>query len=303
VIAVDAADDSDLVWLPDGRRAQIWEGGDQDGSAVFFFHGCPDSRLAARSGDAPARHAGVRLIAVNRPGYGRSDLNESSHRSVAADTAAVADRLGIGRFAVLGMSIGGPYALACAVRYPERVSAVAAVAAPAIASELDPPYHRDDLSPAQREFFSRLPVSTLAECMEQFRPDYEVYAASVAADDDDNVALARRWLATLPPVDAVLLADLSADDLAQAAREALASPDGYLRDAALTFHAWEFRPEDVRCPTLLMYGECDANATPRNGTWLAEHIAGSTMTVRHTSHLATLIEHWDELLTTLASAS
>ena len=99
------------------------------GPAVLFFHGCPDTRLAARPGDDAARRLGVRLVAVSRPGYGQSDAAASGHLSVADDTAAVADLLGIDRFAVLGMSVGGPYALACAARHPDRVTAAGVVAA------------------------------------------------------------------------------------------------------------------------------------------------------------------------------
>src|SRR4029450_2646983 len=106
---------------------------------VFFLHGCPDSRHAAYAGDPAARRTGVRLVAVNRPGYGESEADASTHEWGAEDVAAVADRLGIERFAVLGMSIGGPYALACAVRFPDRVTAVGVAAAPAGGPRARPP--------------------------------------------------------------------------------------------------------------------------------------------------------------------
>jgi pimeloyl-ACP methyl ester carboxylesterase len=77
----------------------------------------------------------VRLIAV-WPRYRRSNAAESSHASVADDVAVVADALGIDRYAVLGMSLGGPYPLACEVVHPARVTALGAVASPAITLEL-----------------------------------------------------------------------------------------------------------------------------------------------------------------------
>ena len=70
---MDRSDDDDLVTLPDGRVAQLWQGGTPAGPVVFFLHGCPDTRRAAFSGAEAARRAGVRLVAVNRPGYGRSE--------------------------------------------------------------------------------------------------------------------------------------------------------------------------------------------------------------------------------------
>jgi pimeloyl-ACP methyl ester carboxylesterase len=295
--------DTDLVRLPDGRRAQLWQGGAPAGPTVVFLHGCPDTRHAARTGDGAARRAGVRLVAVNRPGYGRSDPDDSGHASVADDVVAVADLLGIDRFAVLGMSVGGPYALACAARHRERVTAAGVVAAPAVVPELDPPCHRDDLSATQQAFFAQLAASTVAEAVELVRPEYEAFVTRMSPQDTDDRALLARWLGGLPREDAQLLEALPPAGVAAAAREALANLDGYLRDAAVTFRAWEVRPELVRCPTWLWYGELDANASVRNGRWLAEHIATATLVVRsRTTHLATLIKHWDEILTTLRDA-
>ena len=118
------------------------------------------------------------------------------------------------------------------------------------------------------------------------------------------MALARRWSGQLPAPDAALLADLSPADVAASVREALACPDGYLRDAAVMFHPWEVRPESIGCPAWLWYGELDANAPVRNGRWLAEHVPGATLVVREqTTHLATLVQHWDDILTTLRDAA
>jgi pimeloyl-ACP methyl ester carboxylesterase len=239
-------------------------------------------------------------VAVNRPGYGRSDPHESGHASVADDTVDIADALGVDRFAVLGMSVGGPYALACAARHPDRVTAAAVVAGPAVVPELDPPWHRDDLTPQQQAHFIELAARTVPEAVELMRPEFEEYVARTAPQDGDDVALAGRLMQGLHPQDAALLGALPPADVAAGAREALARTDGYLRDAAVTFRSWEVRPELVACPTWLWYGELDANASVRNGRWLAEHIPGATLVVRErTTHLSTLLLHWDEILATL----
>jgi len=293
----------DLVTLADGRRMQFWRGGSATGPPVVFLPGTPDSRLAALSGAAAADRVGIDLIAVNRPGYGRSDPLASDHVSVADDVVGVADALGVGRFAVLGMSLGGPYALACAARHPQRVTAAGLVASPAIAPELDPPWHRDDLDAEQREFFTRLATSTVDAAVEQMRPDFEAYVAQLAPDDLDDAALANRLARQLHPLDARLTATLPAADVAAATREALTQTEGYLRDAAVTFRSWSFRPESVRCPTWLWYGDLDVNAPVRNGRWLAEHVPGARLVVREqTTHIGTLLEHWDDILATLRDA-
>lgn len=295
------ADGVDLVRLPDGRGAHLWQGGDPDGPAVFFMHGCPDSRLAALTGDAAARRTGVSLVAVSRPGYSRSDAHVSGHLSVAEDTVAVADALGVERFALLGMSVGGDYALACAARHPDRVSALAVVAAPAMAPALDPPWHRDDLSAEQQAFFAELAVRPVDDCVEMVRPEFEQFVARIDPSDRDDAALAARFLEGLPEEDARLLAALGGPAVAAIVREALGNTAGYLRDAAVTFRHWDFRVEDVTCPTRFWYGEHDTNAPPRNGRWFADRVPGSTLTIRPTTHLATLVAHWDEILAGLVA--
>ncbi|WP_165949366.1 alpha/beta fold hydrolase [Kribbella turkmenica] len=298
--------------LPDGRLTQYWHGGAAGGRPVFFLHGCPDTRHAAYAGDAAARRAGVRLVAVNRPGYGLSDACPSTHLTVADDVAAVADLLQIERYAVLGMSIGGPYALACAATRPERVTAVGIVAGPAIVPELDPPYHRDDLGSEQQAFFARLAGLTPVEAVALMRPDFESYVDQLNPADPDDTALAQRFLAELDPADAELTTKsgptidgrvLGSDSaIAAAVREALANPDGYLRDAAISFRSWDFRPERIACPVYLWYGALDVNASVRNGRWLADRVPHATLVIRErTTHLAVLHEHWGDILTTLTS--
>jgi pimeloyl-ACP methyl ester carboxylesterase len=289
-----------LLRLPDGRQAQYWSGGDPDGSVVFFLHGCPDTRHAAYCGDVAARRTGVRLVAVNRPGYGLSTADSSSHVSVADDVAAVADALGIGRYGVLGMSIGGPYALACAAMHPERVTAVGVVASPAEVPSLDPPYHRDDLGPEQRGVFRALARTKAGDAVELLRPEFEAYVEGLAPSDPDDDALAERFCAGLSAFDSEVVGRQTAAEIAAATREALVNTAGYLRDAAISFRRWDFRPEVISCPVSLWYGELDANASVRNGEWLVERIPEADLIVHPgEGHLGTLHDHWEEVLARL----
>src|SRR4051812_20871409 len=106
----------------DGRVLAVAEWGDPDGVPVFFLHGTPGGRISYwKDPDIYARF-GIRRLTYDRPGYGES--TRKAGRVVAdavPDVVAIADALGIDRFAVTGGSGGGPHSLACAALLPDRV--------------------------------------------------------------------------------------------------------------------------------------------------------------------------------------
>ncbi|MGH2542356.1 MAG: alpha/beta fold hydrolase, partial [Ardenticatenaceae bacterium] len=119
---------SQSIRLPDGRRLGYDEYGDLSGMPLFIFHGWPSTRLAASLMGEVASQRAVRLIAPDRPGIGLSDFQPG--RAILdwpGDVVALADALGIKRFAVVGISGGGPYAAACAFKIPARLSAASIV--------------------------------------------------------------------------------------------------------------------------------------------------------------------------------
>ncbi len=121
---MDPDDPHSIIELRDGRRLGYVELGARRGPVVIHCHGGGSSRLEALFLADAATELGVRLIGIDRPGIGRSDPH--AYRSLtgwATDVAELADRLAIDRFAIQGMSKGGPYALACAYALPERVTA------------------------------------------------------------------------------------------------------------------------------------------------------------------------------------
>ncbi len=112
------------IRLSDGRALGYAEYGDTEAKALFYFHGQPGSRIEARFLAEQAGELGLRLIGVDRPGIGLSSY-QPGRRLVdwPADVVELADCLHIDRFAVVGYSAGGAYALACAQLIPERLTA------------------------------------------------------------------------------------------------------------------------------------------------------------------------------------
>jgi pimeloyl-ACP methyl ester carboxylesterase len=104
------------------------EYGDPAGVPLMAFHGTPGSRFMFRLTDSIARQLNLRVIAPERPGFGLSTFQRRRTLSAwPADAAALANALGIERFAVAGISGGGPYAAACAALLPGRVTALALI--------------------------------------------------------------------------------------------------------------------------------------------------------------------------------
>jgi pimeloyl-ACP methyl ester carboxylesterase len=116
-----------LLAMTDGRSLGAAEFGDADGTAVLWAHGGPGSRLEPAWLDEAASRAGLRIIGIDRPGYGVSTPQPGRAIStVVVDMLAVADQLEIDSFATVGVSTGGAYALALAALAPSRVLGVVA---------------------------------------------------------------------------------------------------------------------------------------------------------------------------------
>src|SRR5438132_4096432 len=108
------------------------ERGAADGTPVLACHGTPGSRLTRHPDPEIYERHGVRMVAYDRPGYGRSDPQPGrSVADAAADIAAIADELGFEGFAVAGGSGGAPHALACGALLGDRVLRVGALVTPA----------------------------------------------------------------------------------------------------------------------------------------------------------------------------
>lgn len=112
------------ITLPDGRALGFAEYGDPAGAPILYFHGFPSSRLEAQPVASMLSLLGVRLIALDRPGFGLSSP-QPGRRIIdwAEDVRSFARGVGVDRFAVLGTSGGGPYALACAHALPRNMVA------------------------------------------------------------------------------------------------------------------------------------------------------------------------------------
>ncbi|HKX99935.1 MAG TPA: alpha/beta hydrolase [Steroidobacteraceae bacterium] len=115
--------------MPDGRKVGVAEFGARDGVTVIWCHGGPGCRREPENLAGTFAESGLRVVGIDRPGYGAS--TPWPGRSIgdwAADALEVADQLGVDSFATVGISTGGAHALAVAAK-SRRVMGVVACCA------------------------------------------------------------------------------------------------------------------------------------------------------------------------------
>lgn len=113
-----------MLKLSDGRQLCYAEYGNPNGKPIFLFHGNPGSRLSwGLMPDSPFL-PNIHIIAPDRPGYGFTDYDRNAIVNWPNDIAELADYLDIDKFAVFGPSGGGPFALACAWKIPDRITSI-----------------------------------------------------------------------------------------------------------------------------------------------------------------------------------
>ncbi|RHZ52341.1 hypothetical protein CDV55_103428 [Aspergillus turcosus] len=122
-------DSSDTLPLPDGRKLGYAQYGSLTGRPIFYLHGLPGSRLEAAGFDELGQELGARVIGVDRPGIGWSSPHPGRRLlDHPKDIDHLAKHLELDEYSVLGISAGGPYALACAAALPhERLKCVSIV--------------------------------------------------------------------------------------------------------------------------------------------------------------------------------
>lgn len=275
------------------RTLSFEEVGDPDGVPLFMLHGTPGSRLSGRHPDlSRVGAAGLRLITYDRPGYGHS----SRHRGrrvvdCVGDVAAIADRLGLDRFAVTGGSGGGPHALAVGARLPDRVTQVACdvSGAPCGAPGLDWLEGMDQVN--IKEFgWAFAGEDTLARELER-----EVSEILQRLEHDPTAALDGIELSAS---DRAVLADPDVrESLGNSTREMFVEGAwGWVDDDLAFIRPWGFDVEELRVPVEVRYGATDVLVPPAHGEWLAAHIPNATVVVDHGGgHLSTPDERLQRL--------
>jgi pimeloyl-ACP methyl ester carboxylesterase len=257
---------SQKIILKDGRTLGYAEYGVPNGKPVFYFHGIPSSRLDGWRLHEPAKQTNAYIIAIDRPGIGLSDFKAGRrYLDWPDDVSELADNLRIDRFAVLGASAGGSYAMACASKIPQRLTAVALVSSPC---PFNVPTVTKDLSR-----FQRLSVFVVRRALWFARVRMSMLARKVYRDP---VGIISRVNGEIADIDKAVL-DKSIINSPEGLNRAVATLQqafhmgarGVTWEYSLLMNSWGFLPEDISIKIKLWHGEADKTVPVSMGRYLA----------------------------------
>lgn len=231
-----------------------------DGTPIVYLHGGLGSIHERPASEEMIARLAIRLVRIERPGFGASTRHAGrTLANWADDVRVVLDALGVARAGLLGWSGGAPHALAVAAFAPERVAAVALVGGAAQDASWRFPTDPDELTRAYAEIEART-------------------AAMVALAAKTPVVLLDGILGRMPEVDRELPGDVRAM-LAASYAEALRTDGGAIDEMIALRTAWPFSPSSITCPVHLWTGELDQTTPPAAAQRLAEQLPRATVDI------------------------
>lgn len=262
------------IRLEDGRRLGYAEFGVPEGRTVLWFHGTPGARnqipLVAR---ASAVELGLRLVSLERPGVGSSTPHSyPGFLDWAADVEQFADRLGIDRYGLVGLSGGGPYALACASHDPDRVVAVALLGSVV-------PARGDEAAPGGIMQLAALAAPLIPAIVPG---GSRVLWAGVRVLRPLGPRIIDLYARFSPPGDRVVLGtpeikDMFLEDLTSGSRRRFRA---VLDDVRLFSRPWDFSVADIEVPMHLWHGDADPIVPLAHAEHLASLLPRAELRVR-----------------------
>jgi pimeloyl-ACP methyl ester carboxylesterase len=286
VSAIPAQTREGTIELSDGRTFAYADRGPANGAPLVFHHGTPGSRAGHHPDPRVYEASGVRAITYDRAGYGLSDRLEGRDvAAVASDISALADELGFDRFAVMGVSGGGPHALACAALLADRITRAVVMVTPA-QNDDDFDFLAGMTQSKVDEFNAALAgpdaiAAYLAPYVETLRMEPEALIDELAAE--------------LPPPDQATMArqevrEMLVTNWQEATRQGAA---GWMDDDLAFTRPWGFDLADVTAEVRIWQGELDVLAPQAHGRRVAEQLPNATFElVEGKGHM--LYDAWPE---------
>ena len=283
------------IKLSDGRSLGYAEYGDPQGRPVLYFHGLPSSRFEGNRPaiDETATRLHARLIAPDRPGIGLSDFKPYTIASWPDIVTALADKLGLDRFAVMGLSSGGKYVAACAWKIPQRLTVAGMVSS---TCPFDLPGAKETLSKQDNQVYGmadkapwlfRLMLWKIAR--DARKNPASIFSLFTDVSEPDKVALAR------PDVKQVF-EQMVVESFRQGTR-------GAALDWMLEARPWGFSLQEIRMPVYVWHGEADKILSVEQGRILAKAMPNARSKFFPNEGHTLIVNYCEEIFSAMAVAA
>jgi pimeloyl-ACP methyl ester carboxylesterase len=278
------------IAIGNGRKLAYREYGKPDGRPVVYCHGGFMSGLDIAPWNDAAIAAGLRIVAPARPGLdGSSDAPGRTTGDWADDVLAFLDGLEIQQASVLGWSMGGQYALACAARLGDRITRAVVVAGALpltddqTLGELNQMDRRLTKQAQHRSWAARLTLTAMAQ-MAKHAP--AMWTKTLTKD--------------LPDAEAKTVRGLSDPGLAASAAAGLSSTRGMVEEYLAWARPWGFDATDIQVPTTIWQGAADTLVPKHWGETLAQQIPDARLSLHENEGHFVAYSHQAEVLADLA---
>ncbi len=284
---------SHFVEVRGGRQLCYAQYGDPTGRPVIYFSMLNGSRLELLMHHELLQKMGVRLIAIDRPGYGHSDYYDyPSYCDYMEDIARMLDLLALDRFHVLACSAGTPHGLACAAMLPERVEKI-------ICAGSVPPYEhitalasKQSMSYLLNNLFRVSPVLLRPALELMLRGQtaqsiFQTVTSSVHTDWFTHSDLDVRFLKD--PANKHYVIGYMIESLRQGSR-------AWAKEIAMLNQPWQIPFERIRCPVRFWHGNKDGLVTPNMVQSFAAEMGDSRVEVLNDESHLLVFRHLERIL-------
>ena len=278
------------IKLSDGHTVGYAEYGDPKGKPVMHFHGTPSSRFEADNPDldAIAERLNVRYIVPDRPGHGLSDWIPYTIASYPDIVTQFADKLGLDRFALTGLSGGGRFVASCAWKIPQRLTNAIIVSGPA---PFDLPGVKEALSKDERQQYE------MADKMPWL---FRLFLWKFARDARKNPASIFAMFANMADADKAMMTQpgvkRATEHMVIGAFEQGTRAAAY--DWALVARPWGLSLKEIKMPVHIWQGEADTFIPVKHAQVLAEAIPNARTRFFPNEGHVMIVTHFEELLKT-----
>lgn len=276
--------------LTDGRDLAFSRYGNAGGTPVYYFHGCPGSRLEAAPCHDWAHALDLEIFALDRPGCGRSS-HASAYQMLdwPRDVIDFADHMSHERFGVIGLSGGGAYIQACAYAISDRLLFAYDLAGWAPVAQVEE--LRSSLAPLDRFF---LQVALSFEFL--FQVPFALIGVAAKHLSDRGFANMLRSSMSDDDKEFIFGSTNNAHFFRSIVKESFAQGSlGPARDAMRCYRDWGFRLEDIKYPVAIWHGTDDRFASFRFAQYKHRVIADSSLRVFEGRGHLHLVTEYEEL--------